>query len=100
MIHYIIMIEIICADSVAPVSPANLIFPVHVSGGCFFLDSPVKKPGTKHFQCFCLVFKLTAFILAGNNGAGRKMRNSHSAVCCVDTLSSMTGSMKHIDTQF
>ena len=89
MIDNIVMIIIICADPVTAFSGTNLGFPILCTGSRFVTHFTVEKTGTKDFKGFCLVFKLTSFILTGNDSARGIVRDTDSTVGCVDSLTAM-----------
>ena len=68
------MVEVVGADSVTALTPADLAFPV--GRMCIFLCLAgfIQETGAENTKCLGFVFELASFVLAGNNKTPQKER--------------------------
>src|SRR5699024_10553745 len=90
--------EVISTDLLGTVSCSDL------APSCFrlrcllLLKFQIVKLGTEQPECLLLILQLRLFCLAVDHDPCRIMSQTDCRVCCVDTLSSVSGCPHHIDT--
>ena len=94
-----VFLEVVRADALAAVDGAHLRRTAGPGRGSSRLAGRRQQPGTQDAQRRLLVLQLALLVLAGDDGAGRKVGDAHRGVGGVDALAARAGGAEDVDTQ-
>src|SRR5271169_1365609 len=71
------LVEVICADLLAPVARSHLALPVARDGLLLLFEGHLVKARAQHLHGLLPVLDLALLVLAGDDGVGRQMGDAH-----------------------